>query len=65
MDWKLKLFQVLDAIGTEEGVIFKHAWLNHGITPEERDIIFREYAAYMYRISHNKSNTGEDCLPPV
>jgi hypothetical protein len=46
MDWKLKLFQILDAIGEEEGTVFERSWCCHGITREERDQIILEYETH-------------------
>ena len=43
IDWKLKLFQILDAVSAEEGIIFENCWTDFGITEEEKDCILKEY----------------------
>ena len=43
MDWRLKLFQILDAISEEEGYLFERSWPRNGVTPEECKQILAEY----------------------
>jgi len=43
MDWKLKVMQILDAVGEAEGVWFDP---RSGITEEEQAEIEREYKIY-------------------
>lgn len=49
IDWRLKLFQILDAIGMEEGVIFEKTWVLTGITPEEREEILLQYNEHVLK----------------
>lgn len=43
MDWKIKLFQILDAFGTCEGTLYQNEWDSFGVTPEEKVIILCEF----------------------
>lgn len=36
-------------ISEQEGVLFEKDWVRHGITPEEQDVILKEYKAYSFR----------------
>ena len=42
IDYKLKLMQILDCVGTQEGIIFDGDWETYGVSEEERIIILEE-----------------------
>lgn len=50
IDWKLKLMQILDAVGQAEGVWFE-PWA--GVSAEEQAEIEKEYAAYEAEKTHS------------
>ena len=50
IDWKLKLMQVLDAVGQAEGIWFE-PWT--GVSAEEQAEIEKEYAVYEATKTHS------------
>ena len=48
MNWKEKLFQILECFETVEGTMYETEWADFGITPEEEVIIKCEYNEWRF-----------------
>jgi len=46
MNYKLKLMQILDCFGEEEGTLYSDSWRKYGISEKEQEQIEKEYNKY-------------------